>query len=82
MVCKEEMVSEENDRGEELSEAGLVLVRRQQLLQTDLLKETRVTFEHYIIYKRCTEKLLVLQRERKNCPEVGLVDLLGLFLTS
>ena len=37
MVCEEEMVSKEDDGGEELSEAGLVLIRRQQLLQSDLL---------------------------------------------
>ena len=49
MVGEEEMVSEEDDGGEELSEAGLVLVRRQQLLQPNLLTETRVTFEHYAI---------------------------------
>ena len=49
VVGEEEMVSEENDRGEELSEVGLVLVRRQQLLQTNLLTETRVTFERYMI---------------------------------
>ena len=49
VVGEEEMVSEENDRGEELSETGLVLVRRQQLLQTNLLTETRVIFERYMI---------------------------------
>ena len=38
VVGEEEMVSEEDDAGEELSQAGLVLVRRQQLLQPHLLQ--------------------------------------------
>ena len=52
MVGEEEMVSEEDDGGEELSEAGLVLVRRQQLLQTNLLIRTLLSIT---LHKICTE---------------------------
>ena len=38
VVGEEEMVSEEDNAGKELSEAALVLVRRQQLLQPHLLQ--------------------------------------------